>query len=47
MNTLITQIHTKLFLAFLFSVTMLMMTAAHANERYGKQKVVYHINYDN
>ncbi len=47
MNILITQIHTKLFLAFLLSVTMLMMTAAHANERYGKQKVVYHINYDN
>lgn len=26
---------------------MLMITAAHANDRYGKQKVVYHINYDN
>lgn len=26
---------------------MLMMTTANANDRYGKQKVVYHINYDN
>jgi intracellular sulfur oxidation DsrE/DsrF family protein len=24
-----------------------MMTTAHANDRYGTQKVVYHINYDN
>jgi len=24
-----------------------MMTTAHAGDRYGKQKVVYHINYDN
>ena len=29
------------------SVCLLMMTAANASERYGKQKVVYHINYDN
>ncbi len=33
--------------AFLMSICLLMMTTAHANERYGKQKVVYHINYDN
>jgi intracellular sulfur oxidation DsrE/DsrF family protein len=26
---------------------MLMMTTVQANDRYGKQKVVYHINYDN
>ena len=26
---------------------LLMMTAAQASDRYGKQKVVYHINYDN
>ncbi len=43
MNTL----KTRLLAAFLMSMCMLMMTAAHANERYGKQKVVYHINYDN
>ena len=43
MNTLKKQILT----AFLMSVCLLMMTAANANERYGKQKVVYHINYDN
>ncbi len=43
MSTLKTQILT----AFLMSVCLLMMTAVQANERYGKQKVVYHINYDN
>jgi len=43
MNTLKTQI----LAAFMMSVCLLMMTAAHANDRYGKQKVVYHINYDN
>ena len=29
------------------SICMLMMTTVQANDRYGKQKVVYHINYDN
>jgi intracellular sulfur oxidation DsrE/DsrF family protein len=43
MNTL----KTKLLTAFMMSVCLLMMTTAYANERYGKQKVVYHINYDN
>ncbi len=43
MNTL----KTRLLAAFLMSICMITMTAAHANERYGKQKVVYHINYDN
>lgn len=43
MNTLKTQ----LLSAFLISLCMLMTTVTHANERYGKQKVVYHINYDN
>ena len=43
MNTLKTQI----LAAFLMSVCLLMMTAVNASERYGKQKVVYHINYDN
>lgn len=38
---------TKLLSAFLISLCLLMTTAATANERYGKQKVVYHINYDN
>lgn len=43
MNTLKTQI----LPAFLMGLCLLMMSAAHANDRYGKQKVVYHINYDN
>jgi len=43
MNTLKTQ----LLSAFMISLCMLMTTVTHANERYGKQKVVYHINYDN
>lgn len=43
MKTLKTQILT----AFMMSLCLLMMTTAHANDRYGKQKVVYHINYDN
>lgn len=33
--------------AFMMSICLLMMTTAHAGDRYGKQKVVYHINYDN
>ena len=43
MNTL----KTKLLTAFMMSICLLMMSTAYANERYGKQKVVYHINYDN
>lgn len=43
MNTLKTNILT----AFMMILCLLMMTAAQANDRYGKQKVVYHINYDN
>jgi intracellular sulfur oxidation DsrE/DsrF family protein len=43
MNTLKSQ----LLAAFMMSLCLLMMTAANASERYGKQKVVYHINYDN
>lgn len=38
---------TKLLSAFLVSLCLLMTTVVTANERYGKQKVVYHINYDN
>ncbi len=41
------NIRTKLLSAFLVSLCLLMTTAVSANERYGKQKVVYHINYDN
>ena len=41
------NLKTKILSAFLVSLCLLMTTAATANERYGKQKVVYHINYDN
>ena len=41
------QLKTQLLSAFLISICMLMTTTTYANERYGKQKVVYHINYDN
>ncbi len=40
-------LQTRLLSAFLMSLCLLMMTAANASDRYGKQKVVYHINYDN
>ncbi len=40
-------LQTKLLAAFLMSICLLMMNAANAGDRYGKQKVVYHINYDN
>jgi len=43
MNTL----KTKLLMAFFIGMTLLISNASYANERYGKQKVVYHINYDN
>lgn len=43
MNTL----QTRLLSAFLMSLCLLTMTVANAGDRYGKQKVVYHINYDN
>ena len=38
---------TKILSAFLVGLCFLMTTTVSANERYGKQKVVYHINYDN
>ena len=47
MKPLKTKIHTRLISAFFMSLCLLMMTTAHAGDRYGKQKVVYHINYDN
>lgn len=31
----------------LMSLSLLVVSTAFANDRYGKQKVVYHINYDN
>jgi len=35
------------FLAILITLSFFASSNALANERYGKQKVVYHINYDN
>ena len=42
MKPLKTQILTAVFM----SLCLLMTSTAFANDRYGKQKVVYHINYD-
>lgn len=39
-------LHVKLLSAFLMGMCLLMTATAYANDRYGKQKVVYHINYD-
>ncbi|NOQ88470.1 MAG: hypothetical protein GQ550_06050 [Gammaproteobacteria bacterium] len=41
------QIKTQLLTVFLMSICLLMTSTVNASERYGKQKVVYHINYDN
>ena len=41
------NLKTQLLSAFLIGMCMLMMTSVQASDRYGKQKVVYHINYDN
>lgn len=40
------QSKTAIISVFLLGLCLLMTAATHANERYGKQKVVYHINYD-
>jgi hypothetical protein len=40
------QLNIQIISAFLMGLCLLMTVTAHANERYGKQKVVYHINYD-
>ena len=40
------KLQTQLLTAILISMCMLMTSYSHASERYGKQKVVYHINYD-
>jgi len=37
----------KLLSALFMGIVLLTANSAFANERYGKQKVVYHINYDN
>lgn len=41
------RLNTQIVSAFLIGLCLLMTTTVHANDRYGKQKVVYHINYDN
>ncbi len=38
---------TRRLIIILMSMCLLMTATVQANERYGKQKVVYHINYDN
>ena len=38
---------TKRIIIILMSMCLLMVATVQASERYGKQKVVYHINYDN
>lgn len=43
MKTLKSQLMT----ALIMSLCLLMTSTVNAGERYGKQKVVYHINYDN
>ena len=40
------QLNIQIISAFLMGLCLMMTVTAHANERYGKQKVVYHINYD-
>ncbi len=41
------KLKTQILAVFFISTCLLIITAANANERYNKQKVVYHINYDN
>ena len=41
------HLKTKLYTAFLIAITLLTAMATHAADRYNRQKVVYHINYDN
>jgi intracellular sulfur oxidation DsrE/DsrF family protein len=40
-------LNTRILTALFIGLSLLMTSTAFANERYGKQKVVYHINYDN
>lgn len=37
----------KILTAIVISLCLMMASTVNAEERYGKQKVVYHINYDN
>lgn len=39
-------LNVKILSVFLMGLCLLMTTTIYANDRYGKQKVVYHINYD-
>ena len=41
------KVKTTLLLAAFFSIAALVSGSVIAEDRYGKQKVVYHINYDN
>ena len=41
------DIKAKIIWLLFISLTMMMASQVFAGERYGKQKVVYHINYDN
>jgi intracellular sulfur oxidation DsrE/DsrF family protein len=41
------KILTKMMLTFVLSSPLFFTTAAFSDDGYGKQKVVYHINYDN
>ena len=41
------NVKSKLIWALFVCLTMLISSQSIANDRYGKQKVVYHINYDN
>jgi intracellular sulfur oxidation DsrE/DsrF family protein len=40
------QLNIQIMSAFLMGLCLLMTATVNANDRYGKQKVVYHINYD-
>jgi len=40
------QLNKQIISAFFMGLCLLMTATVHADDRYGKQKVVYHINYD-
>lgn len=40
-------VKSKLFLVIFVCLTIMVVSQAIASEDYGKQKVVYHVNYDN
>lgn len=41
------NILTRVLIATVIGLGLLLASTADANDRYGKQKVVYHVNYDN